>query len=147
MYRLTGQFNAVQRVSDGAVIPFDEGNGDYRAYLDWLALGNTPEQPPEPAPLTQRQADESRYLQRAAVKDSLIATMAAENMGRVRSGEWTTAQLIALAYDPVMVQTINHMNTLSYEIAANTIAASSNPLLTPAIKAGWISKLQAHFYN
>lgn len=38
----------IQRVSDGAVIPFNELNGDYQEYLQWLAAGNTP-LPPDAA--------------------------------------------------------------------------------------------------
>jgi len=30
-------------------IPIDEQNSEYRAYLDWLALGNTPSTPPVPS--------------------------------------------------------------------------------------------------
>lgn len=33
----------VQRLSDSAFIPFDPDNADYKAYLIWLAEGNTPE--------------------------------------------------------------------------------------------------------
>ena len=33
----------IRRLSDGASIPFDEGNRDYKEYLAWVATGNTPE--------------------------------------------------------------------------------------------------------
>jgi hypothetical protein len=46
MYKLIKYLNivnSVQRLSDGAFIPFDPNNTDYQAYLRWLDLGNTPE--------------------------------------------------------------------------------------------------------
>ena len=42
MYKLIGQ-NSVQRLTDGACIPFADGNRDYEEYKLWLEEGNTPE--------------------------------------------------------------------------------------------------------
>jgi hypothetical protein len=55
MYQLTTGTSII-RLSDGATIPSDPGNRDYRDYLDWLEAGNTPDPAPEllppPPPLT-----------------------------------------------------------------------------------------------
>lgn len=41
MYKL--QQNSVKRLSDGASIPFADGNKDYEEYKQWLAKGGIPE--------------------------------------------------------------------------------------------------------
>jgi hypothetical protein len=49
MYQLTTS-TSIKRLPDGAFIPNDPGNRDYREYLDWLDAGNTPEPAPAPPP-------------------------------------------------------------------------------------------------
>ena len=49
MYQLTTG-TSIKRLSDGAFIPNDPGNRDYRDYLEWLEAGNTPEPAPAPSP-------------------------------------------------------------------------------------------------
>lgn len=48
-YQLTTG-NCILRLSDGAFIPEDPGNGDYQAFLEWVEAGNTPLPVPEPPP-------------------------------------------------------------------------------------------------
>jgi len=36
--------NCIKRLSDNAIVPFDEANTDYQAYLKWVEEGNTPEE-------------------------------------------------------------------------------------------------------
>jgi len=110
-----------------------------------IELPDLPPGPPPPIP-TQFALDQNRYQKRAAVKDSLLSYMAADNMSRVRSGVWTVHELVSLLDDPQVVAAQGFMQTLSFELAAQNIAAASTPLLTPEIKADWISKLTDHFY-
>lgn len=112
----------------------------------WLWDGEVFSPPPPPAELSQFERDEARYRKRAAVKDALLAYMAADNMSRVRSGAWTVADLTALPADPAVATANACMSTLSFELAAQAIAAATTPLLTPEIRADWTARLSAHFY-
>ena len=97
-------------------------------------------------PQTQFEKDQSRYQKRAAVKDELLAYMAADNMSRVRSGVWSVADLTSLLDDPTVIAANALMGTLSFELAAQQISAATTPLLTPEIKSDWVSRLEAHYY-
>lgn len=120
--------------------PLDE----YEQMLaDWVASYVPPE--PAPAP-SQFEKDQTRYQKRAAVKDQLMAYMAADNMSRVRSGVWTVADLTSLMGDPQLAAATNYMSTLSFELAAQVISQAQNALLTQEIRDNWVSRLQEHFY-
>ena len=114
--------------------------------IGWSYDGEKFTPPPEPEGPSQFEKDQSRYTKRAAVKDELMAYMAADNMGRVRSGVWSVADLTALLDDPAVVAANALMGTLSFELAAQQISAAATPLLTPEIKADWVSRLEAHYY-
>jgi hypothetical protein len=51
MYKLNAN-ETVTRLSDGAVIPNDRGNTDYRAYLEWAASNTA--LPADPGPSARR---------------------------------------------------------------------------------------------
>ena len=143
-------------IVDGVVINHAEAESDFAHLQGWIPADDSrigdfwdgdkfthPPAPPEPS---QFDRDKSRYEKRAAVKDQLLAWMAADNMSRVRSGAWTVQDLTALLADPAVAAANQFMSTLSFELAAQAIASASTPLLTPAIRADWVARLQAHFY-
>lgn len=94
----------------------------------------------------QRRKDYVRYKKRAASKDDLLAELAAGNMERVRSGTWTTEELIGLTQDPELKQLLDDVNTLSFEIAYSRVDTLTNPLLTTEIKNNWKQLLEDNFY-
>jgi hypothetical protein len=100
-----------------------------------------------PVELTQGEKDLAKYLKRARVKDQIIAEMASENIGRIRSGVWTVAQLTSLTQDQELKLVLDDVSTLSYELSVQKVMATTNALITPEIKAGWVAKLMSHFYN
>jgi hypothetical protein len=100
----------------------------------------------EPYTPTQKEKDFERYTKRSVAKNAIITEMATENMGRIRSGEWSTADVISLTQDTQLQLVLADVHSLSFELAAMKLSAATNPLITTAIKNTWIQRLQAHFY-
>ena len=92
---------------------------------------------------TVLELDTEKYLRRANAKPLLMAKMAAMNVGRLKNGTWTTAQLMSLMDDPGIKSLISHMETLSFELAISVINNLTNPIITPAIKSTWVEELSA----
>ena len=79
-YKLTDT-NAVIRVSDGAVIPADPLNSDWREYQDWLAAGGVPDPyvpPPLPVPTSASKLGLKRALAEIGLWDQVKAAIAAD---------------------------------------------------------------------
>lgn len=142
MYQLISP-KSVKLIESNTVIPEDTTLPEWMNYQDWLVEGNTP-LPIEVSPVkTVLEVDTDKYMRRATAKNLLMAEMAAMNIGRLKSGTWTTAQLVSLMQDPEIKSLVSHMETLSFELAIGVIQSLTNPLITVDIKSTWISKLQA----
>lgn len=116
MYRETSSPNVILRLADGAVIPTDPRNRDYREYLEWVAAGNTPEPVPVviviPVSVSMRQA--RLALLAAGLLDDVDTAIAAipDDAQRMaaqieweyaatvdRSSQWTATLAAALGLD------------------------------------------------
>ena len=78
-YRILAAGGA-QRLADGACIPPDGANADWRAYQDWLAAGGSPqpaEQPPAPR----------RLIEKGVIVERLIAA------GKIEAARAALAQI------------------------------------------------------
>lgn len=95
----------------------------------------------------QFNADKERYVRRAAAKDGMIATLAAGNMARIRSGTWSVPQLISFMQDSIVLQILTDINTLSFELAYAKVDLISSELVTSEIRTEWKNLLAANFYS
>lgn len=61
--------------ADGAAIPPDPANRDWRAYQDWCAAGNTPEPAPAPPEPTYRDKRKAAYIAELGRKPDFVETV------------------------------------------------------------------------
>lgn len=99
-----------------------------------------------PAGFTRREVLKTKYLNRAADKNEIIAEMATQNVLRLEAGTWTEGDLVDLSSDPQLNEILSNINALAFEIAFAKVDSITNPLITSEIKAEWKSMLLNYFY-
>lgn len=90
--------------------------------------------------------DKERFKKRYESIGEIMSTMAAGNMERVRTGVWTTSQLISLTQDDQLDDILNDIYSVSFEIAHTKIDLITNELITNEIKESWKALLYENFY-
>lgn len=141
MYRLT-ETDTIIRIADGAFIPADVANADYRAYLAWVDAGNEPEAyvpPPAPIPatITRRQcakqlrnmglidADEMVAMVRTGEPPSMVATLiAAMPAGQRPDAEADFAADTYARDNPLLVSMMEGTGATAQEIDGFFVAAA-----------------------
>jgi hypothetical protein len=97
-------------------------------------------------PMILKEKDRIAMSKRAAVKDSLIGQIGAENKERIRNGIWTTQQLIEFLNSEESKKLMNEISGLSFELAQGSVMAITNPIVTLEIKLQWVNRLKEHLY-
>lgn len=126
----------IRRDADGAVIPIDPLNPDYRAFLEWMAQGNEPNSEPQPtiAELILRAWAEMR-----AARKPIIDVLDGLQSTALTKGELEMAQIIETAKQALRdITKLNLTGCTTYEeMKALTLAryaeiASASPALKSA---------------
>lgn len=84
MYKLNGQ--SIKRLSDGASIPFADGNRDYEEYKQWLSEGNIPEPEFTDAELLAKEVLEAKQLADTVKQLALDSITVTTSSGKVFDG-------------------------------------------------------------
>lgn len=133
MYRLTASASIVQRISDGAAIPVDLENADYRAYLAWVLEGNTATPYAPPSVPEGRAPCTPLYARREILTQQEIETLTA--LGMTNAGiRLLLDELIAsseiLPNDPGLV------GGLAQLVAAGIFTSQRRDAILAAVQVG-----------
>lgn len=90
--------------------------------------------------------DKKTMSERARVRDEIVGQIGAANKQRIRDGIWTTPELIGLTQDPEFKLALDHIMSLSFELAQSTVMSMSNPLITNEIKIEIVGILQENLF-
>lgn len=128
MYQLT-QFDTILRLSDGASIPPDTGNADYREYLEWVAAGNTPEPVPTPPPSTE--PDYQNFL------DEVIASALYQKILTQSAGSTVINTAFSAAMGALILAALGKPNVEALQAGISGLLASMtlDPGDIPALEA------------
>jgi hypothetical protein len=122
IYRLNAD-GSVTRASDGAVIPNDPRNADWRDYQVWLGAGSTPD--PAPAPVTPKAPPTPRqWLERLA--PATESTIFAAAMGNAAILQWLFKAAGNPTIDVTAAETISGVEAMA---AAGLITAQDQATL------------------
>lgn len=120
-----GAVVAILRPADGASIPFDDGNADYRAYLDWVAEGNEAEPVPAPPPAVPESVTASQIIRALDKLGLLEAVKAAVNKaGGLTLELWNRAPFFARK-DPLIAGVAAAIGKTDAEVDALFILAAT----------------------
>lgn len=127
MYRLTSSPTHVERLSDNAMIPFDENNVDYLDYRKWLDEGNIPaDYVPPPPVIVVPVSITRRQCALELLNQKLITSTEALEMTR-------NGIPPAFVRDILSLLSTDERNMAEIDFAADTYLRS-NPLLNQLMK-------------
>ncbi len=125
-YTLMAGSSLIRRDGDGALIPQDPANVDYRAYQVWLAAGNTPTPATAPTPTVPPQIalwQVRAVLAHRGLLDQANSVIAALNDPSV-TAYWDYGNVLDRT-SPTLAKLITAMNLTSTDVDAMFVEAAA----------------------
>jgi hypothetical protein len=103
-------------------IPIDPANSDYRAYLEWIADGNTPDEPPA---LAHSQLWERAIAEMRVQRQPILEVLDGLQSSALTFGNSSRAQVIETAKQGLRdITKINLLSCTTYEEMRLTVGAA-----------------------